>query len=1345
MQGQGDIPAYGPSQPVLPGRERLAFPLDSYGPRSGVLLGFGGADAPSFPMDGHSLPGFPPNRDQLYGTAAMPNFSMLQTMNKGGRGDAAISLPYVNGKENQEPLDNTTEGVMRQHAWNKSEPGGQMIESSVQSSHSVGGQGLEGGPLPLSQKGSVRGRAPLITDADMMEHVRAKQHAHLMSHMHQLQAWQREQQEQLLRQQMEQLARIRQEQEKMKSLLVAQRTGHWGGEVKAPSSPKQRSPSRSKSGASPTGSRQPLSPSHRPWSTRSPPRAGPGSSPGRARSTLPDALARASMSPRRLAQSFLPQDDLPQAPESHDHMRQSRMEAPVPAPTDSDLGSVMDDGQPLEMEGVFPLPETASEMEDDQSVDHAQEQGNETDSRGNTTPPSSLPKDSRSNSSQGSGTPEDERPIKPLSAGRPKTFEQLLEEKLHLEESKKDSENVDGPKQKATKRPFLRKGQGLARFGLTQNRTAGKTPPSEDVQETRHTNQTGRSTTQREKAPSINDKVSSQKPSAHSTPPTSSSVRQPKRLITTLKLRPQPVRKSVAVTKEKVAPQPTVAKQPLDNGDAPPVENTRQEMEDEGRTADANGSPTSVASWDMSFQVRLQELEQKEQLEDEELKEFEMLERMAANMSSFMGSTPAKANMSRSQGPSGSLRQPVRSDDEGHEMNEDDVQLEQTLEEEDSDLDCTIREQPEGEDWGQDEEQESKTDSPHGVAVLPETAEGLQDKKDMEKEDDRDSESDRDDAAAVSSQALNVDFDDDDSWGDISNKGLEEDDHDTTLDDSIVAGARPLDTSTPPAKANRLGGFSTREQSSPRSDEAPAPVSVEPPPTSELVAKLFPKLKPSKPKVSAEQEEQQQKLHTAAEKSVGEGFQSKVLRDKLAQLETEIERFRQENTALAKLRADREEGMQRLQQEMTEFEKLKSDELKRLEEFRQQEAAKLKKERKLFEQHKKALLQPDKKERAEIEELREQVQELQDELQRREQRWQSSLNRLKNQLQAAQNESQELREELRMMEKQRLDAWSKADTKKKDHAPAKAFHKQKVRKEISPEKDEETKSSEDSDKSPEMPAPPKSQLQSQKDRKEKRTGHFPQDEWDSDSVPEETPRKIPIAAALEQHPSGVKTSDGPKPRRPLQRKKAVKFAGDEDLSLEEEDADAVEHLQHGDGKTENVLKDGRRVITFSNGTRKEISADGQMLIVTFCNGDIKQIMPDQRVIYYYAEAQTTHTTYPDGLEILQFPNSQMEKHYPDGTKEITFPDQTIKYLFPNGDEESIFQDGTVLRVSKSGDRVVEFANGQREIHTLNYKKREYPDGTVKTVYPDGKQETRYSNGRIRVKDKDGNIVVDKRM
>ncbi len=81
------------------------------------------------------------------------------------------------------------------------------------------------------------------------------------------------------------------------------------------------------------------------------------------------------------------------------------------------------------------------------------------------------------------------------------------------------------------------------------------------------------------------------------------------------------------------------------------------------------------------------------------------------------------------------------------------------------------------------------------------------------------------------------------------------------------------------------------------------------------------------------------------------------------------------------------------------------------------------------------------------------------------------------------------------------------------------------------------------------------------------------------------------------------------------------------------------------------------------------------------------------------------------MQIVYFfiSSNQTEKHYPDGTKEITFPDQIIKYLFPSGVEESIFPDGTVIRVEKSGDKVMEFPNGQREIHTEQYKVRAFKD------------------------------------
>ena len=61
---------------------------------------------------------------------------------------------------------------------------------------------------------------------------------------------------------------------------------------------------------------------------------------------------------------------------------------------------------------------------------------------------------------------------------------------------------------------------------------------------------------------------------------------------------------------------------------------------------------------------------------------------------------------------------------------------------------------------------------------------------------------------------------------------------------------------------------------------------------------------------------------------------------------------------------------------------------------------------------------------------------------------------------------------------------------------------------------------------------------------------------------------------------------------------------------------------------------------------------------------------------------------------------------------------------------------------RDGTKEIQFNTGQKEVHTADYKRREYPDGTVKTVFSDGRQETRYPTGRLRIKDKDGNVLSD---
>ncbi|CAN0017994.1 unnamed protein product [Ectocarpus sp. 8 AP-2014] len=143
------------------------------------------------------------------------------------------------------------------------------------------------------------------------------------------------------------------------------------------------------------------------------------------------------------------------------------------------------------------------------------------------------------------------------------------------------------------------------------------------------------------------------------------------------------------------------------------------------------------------------------------------------------------------------------------------------------------------------------------------------------------------------------------------------------------------------------------------------------------------------------------------------------------------------------------------------------------------------------------------------------------------------------------------------------------------------------------------------------------------------------------------------------------------------------------------------------GKVEHVLRDGRRVILFANGTQKETLPDGGC-VVRFVNGDLKRVEGETGVVIYtYAAARTTHTMHPSGLEVFEFPNGQVERHHKTGEKEIDFPDGTRKYILPSGREMSEFPDGVT---------VVEYPEGHRDVTSPNgTTHRERPDGTVEDV------------------------------
>ena len=487
-----------------------------------------------------------------------------------------------------------------------------------------------------------------------------------------------------------------------------------------------------------------------------------------------------------------------------------------------------------------------------------------------------------------------------------------------------------------------------------------------------------------------------------------------------------------------------------------------------------------------------------------------------------------------------------------------------------------------------------------------------------------------------------------------------------------------------------------------------------PPPRSQLVERLFQTQQSGKgshaPKSASNRSSEAAKQPKADETIKQASQVDELVKAKLQELEDEIARFKHENAELAKLKHTKETELRSFRKEVQEFASHKAEELESFQKYRDDELRKLKRDRMVFETHVENFKsRPDKKQRDEIEELKAELSRVRQEMAEKEQRSTLAVSRYKDKIQQLTDRNAELENELQVLEQARLSDWKGTTV---PSATGKAAPSTKAESKL-------VASQAIASKGLSM----KSFISLCKSRP-------------SIVTEASQPRQVPaVVARAEAAPEAVPTIR-------IERHVAVKPEATNVLTMlpdmqEEQGSKSLS----ASGRTETVLPDGIKVVQFKNGTRKEMHPNGYV-VVRFFNGDVKETFANKQVTYYYAESHTTHTTFPDGMEVIEFANSQLEKRHVDGTQEIVFPDQTVKLLYTNGEEETIFPDGTVQRITPSGERVVEFPNGQREIHTSQFKKRRYPNGTSKIVYPDGRQETQYPNGRVRVKDKDGFVLVD---
>merc|ERR1719376_409626 len=418
--------------------------------------------------------------------------------------------------------------------------------------------------------------------------------------------------------------------------------------------------------------------------------------------------------------------------------------------------------------------------------------------------------------------------------------------------------------------------------------------------------------------------------------------------------------------------------------------------------------------------------------------------------------------------------------------------------------------------------------------------------------------------------------------------------------------------------------------------------------------------------------------------------ESALLKSKVEELQAEITKFQRENKALEKTKNEHELQVKNLKNEVLEFQSLKEEELKNIDQYRKTEKAKLKKDRRLFEDYvtnTKCKL-PTKEQKDQILDLEKEIEAVKAEAKVKEQRLVAVNQRLRSQVENLTAENEALKTKVESLD-EKVSSMEKAEEKRK------LKETNRMWKEINKIVDEAS----------------------------------------FNTTKRSDPEEVEIVECnlpVTRHVSSQKNSSTSNVSRSSTRSSSsVSRSSHENSTL----------VKSHDKISERTLEDGSTEVVYANNTRKVTSEGGTE--ITFANGDVKTMsVADGSETYFYFASKTKKTKLRDGVQIIEFGNNQVERHFLDGSKHIKFADGSSKLMRLDGYEETTLPDGTKMKVH-NGEKVIEFANGQVETHTPDYKKRVYPDGTAKTVFSDGRQETRYASGRLRVKDPSGRVVIDK--
>lgn len=371
-----------------------------------------------------------------------------------------------------------------------------------------------------------------------------------------------------------------------------------------------------------------------------------------------------------------------------------------------------------------------------------------------------------------------------------------------------------------------------------------------------------------------------------------------------------------------------------------------------------------------------------------------------------------------------------------------------------------------------------------------------------------------------------------------------------------------------------------------------------------------------------------------------------LLREKLKELEEETRKFREQNLHIQKMKQSLELERIELHNQRQEMQRLHKEEKLKIELHFEKLKDDLKREQQKLD-HQVNL--PNKKFKEEVKELRDKIDELEKEIKNREMKHGASQTRLRCHIRTLEKENKENLTNIESLKKEnkRLEMENARLLRQKNNKMLTEINKN-IAKLAAPA--EEGKEKEDPKPvnrvETKKPLPDRNnRVQTQKmknvqstHRTVSKTPQITLESLDKSSSESSDEGSEASGVAVEQW-----NKKGPSNYFPssVNKEKMGKQVAPVEVSESEKENRLAGPLNDTVGvgpKKEVINEDGSKDVYYPNGNLKKISADGMTIKVLYFNKDIKETNVNEGTVkYYYAETRTWHTSFLDGLEILEFP------------------------------------------------------------------------------------------------------------